>query len=1029
MATGGTGYRADGKLVIGTSVDVGGIDTGLNKIQSKMNKLKKTLSLAVGITAFYKLGKAAISAASDLEEVQNMVDVSFKKLDEAGNVIWDMTGKIEAFAQTSVDQFGMSALTAKQTASSFMAMARAMGFTGDQASDMSIKMTQLSGDFASFYNLSQDYARVALSAVFTGETETIKRYGIILTEANLQEYANKLGIEKKVKAMNAQEKALLRYKLLMESLEPVEGDFVRTQNSWANQTRLLKEHWNELMVAMGTGLTSVLAPLLKIINKLLVKATQAISIIWGILANIFGFDLKSLTQPINDIVSDIGDGSDSMEDLEDNINGAAKAAKKALAPFDELAVIPEKMSGSGSSAEPIDLTSFIIPPEITDMIKDQTEDILSDIDNMFDFGKYLGEAVVKGFKKIDWATIKANCEEFARKIAQFLNGVFESGAIAEFGTFLAETLNTAVSLAFGFVDELDWDKMGEQLGKSISNFFENFDWAKCGQAISKFCDGLVTLLTKTITNTDWSKVFSGIGTLLSNLSPSAWFLLIGGFAIKKGLLGALSKAILSAFSAKSVGDLVLKSGLAKNLGKAIGTALSGLGTTILAKLGVLLGDPLLQIPGFFNFGEGIGYALSQAFSGLPTLFANLSISLGSLVSLIGGLLGMLASFFSAWNNGWNGANAGLYTASTLLAVIGAALAGISAVPIAIGAAIAVLVLSIRNHWEEVKQFFSDSWEEFKQIVGGLYDEYIAPAIDSIKEAFDEISTTFKETFGPLWDLLSEKWAKIQEWWEETGRPFFEGIFGKLAEFFDNFWVILKADWAILKTALTTKLSVIFQTVGNLITTVAELVGNSISTFIKLLGDVWNFIKHLFGFIISFLEGDLDGAWLHLKGMVKSVVNFILDLVGGLVNTIIIAINGVLRAIAIPVNAIIDAINTISFDIPDWVPKYGGQRFGFDFAHINMPQIPKITMPRLASGAVIPPNNEFMAVLGDQKHGTNIETPLDTMVEAFTKALDSRGGNQQPIVLQLNGREVAKVVWDEENKRYRQTGAFTPSYAR
>lgn len=88
------------------------------------------------------------------------------------------------------------------------------------------------------------------------------------------------------------------------------------------------------------------------------------------------------------------------------------------------------------------------------------------------------------------------------------------------------------------------------------------------------------------------------------------------------------------------------------------------------------------------------------------------------------------------------------------------------------------------------------------------------------------------------------------------------------------------------------------------------------------------------------------------------------------------------------------------------------------------------VPKLAQGAVIPPNKEFMAILGDQKQGTNIETPLATMVEAFNKALDMRGSsdsNREPIVLQLDGRTVARVVWDENEKRYKQTGRYNPAY--
>ena len=194
----------DGNIVIGTSVDMYGMNTGLKKIENSARKLSYTLSTVLGLAGGFTFGgitKAALDAASNLQEVQNVVDVSF------GEMSW----KAENFAKTCIESFGMSELAAKKTAGSFMAMGRAMDLNLEEASNMAIKLTALTGDFASFYNISQDYARVALSAVYTGETETLKRYGIVLTEANLQQFAYTKGIETSIKKMSARDKLLLRY--------------------------------------------------------------------------------------------------------------------------------------------------------------------------------------------------------------------------------------------------------------------------------------------------------------------------------------------------------------------------------------------------------------------------------------------------------------------------------------------------------------------------------------------------------------------------------------------------------------------------------------------------------------------------------------------------------------------------------------------------------------------------------------------------------------------------------------------------
>ena len=141
--------------------------------------MAKGIIASVSLIALVKLGKEALEYASNIEEVQNVVDVSF------GN----MANEINEFAKTSAASFGLSELAAKKTASTFMAMSNGMGIARDAGKLMSMQLTALSGDMASFYNVSQDVANTALNSIFTGETESLKKFGIVLTEANLKEYA------------------------------------------------------------------------------------------------------------------------------------------------------------------------------------------------------------------------------------------------------------------------------------------------------------------------------------------------------------------------------------------------------------------------------------------------------------------------------------------------------------------------------------------------------------------------------------------------------------------------------------------------------------------------------------------------------------------------------------------------------------------------------------------------------------------------------------------------------------------------
>ena len=152
---------------------------------------------------------------------------------------------------------------------------------------------------------------------------------------------------------------------------------------------------------------------------------------------------------------------------------------------------------------------------------------------------------------------------------------------------------------------------------------------------------------------------------------------------------------------------------------------------------------------------------------------------------------------------------------------------------------------------------------------------------------------------------------------------------------------------------------------------------------------------------------------------KDIWDALLDVWKPALNSIISGVEGMVNGIINGINKMIEGLNKISFSIPDWVPALGGKSFGLSLRTINT-----LSIPRLAQGAVIPPNQEFLAVLGDQKHGTNIEAPLDTIKQALAEVLaETGGGSRDPIVLRLNGRDIAKVVWDEEEKRYKQTGRY------
>lgn len=281
--------HSDGSVIIDAKIDTDGIDKGVKDIENGLEgigkgsskaseavggglansfkKLGAAMAAAGVVDALIDFGKQAIELGSDLEEVQNVVDVTFST----------MSKEVNKFAKNAQKTAGMSEKMAKQYVGTFGAMADSFGFTEQEAYEMSTALTQLTGDVASFYNLSQDEAMNKLKGVFTGESEALKELGVVMTQTALDAYAMSNGFAKTTADMTEQEKVALRYQFVMDQLSSASGDFVRTQEGWANQSRVLSLQWESLMATLGSGLIDVLSPSVQFLNEKVLPALQSMA--------------------------------------------------------------------------------------------------------------------------------------------------------------------------------------------------------------------------------------------------------------------------------------------------------------------------------------------------------------------------------------------------------------------------------------------------------------------------------------------------------------------------------------------------------------------------------------------------------------------------------------------------------------------------------------------------------------------------------------------------------------------------------
>lgn len=338
----------DGSLRFDTKIDTNGFTKGTNTIKSQANGLKSTLAglgramvAAFSVVAILNFGKAAIDVASDLNEVQNVVDTAFG----------DMSYKIEDFAKTSIQNFGLSKLAAKQMASTYMAMSTGMGQMSDVASDMAVNITGRLGDIMSFYNKTQSEADTIGRAVYSGETEPLKALGVVMTQTNLKAFAMANGFSKSYDAMSAGEQLYVRQLFFLEQTNLAAGDFVKTSGSWANQTRVLSEQWKNFMAILGQGLIRVLTPVVQFLNVALTQLTEFATQVGSVLSSVF--NLGSATGTTAKNTAAIASGSeDAASGLSDMGNAAKKASKDAngTAGFDKLNNMTESIADSSSDA-------------------------------------------------------------------------------------------------------------------------------------------------------------------------------------------------------------------------------------------------------------------------------------------------------------------------------------------------------------------------------------------------------------------------------------------------------------------------------------------------------------------------------------------------------------------------------------------------------------------------------------------------------------------------------------------------------
>lgn len=385
-----------------------------DKINGSFKTIAKTAATVFGTYQLNQFGRQCIEASSDLQEVQNIVDTVFGS----------MSSSIDEWAVNAKKQFGLSELSAKKFSSTMGAMLKSSGVYGNDMKIMSLNLSALAADMASFYNISSSTAFSKIRAGISGEIEPLKQLGINMSVANMEAYALSQGITKSYNAMSQAEQSILRYNYLMSVTKDAQGDFARTSNSWANQTKIFTETINQLKSNIGALLIQAFTPFLQMLNKIASKLVE----VSGAIKNVFG--LKSSSEQVSGGLSSAADSATDVAGGLSDANKELQKLKTAVAGFDELNILQpntESLSDASDNIANMDISNpyagaFDEVAQNIDKLDQKTQAM---IDKVIEKLRPVAEAV--NLIKDTWSSAweNGNGERVIGSIKQYLNATLD----------------------------------------------------------------------------------------------------------------------------------------------------------------------------------------------------------------------------------------------------------------------------------------------------------------------------------------------------------------------------------------------------------------------------------------------------------------------------------------------------------------------------------------------------------------------------------------------------------------------------
>lgn len=699
----------------------------------------KKIAGALSIAAFAKFTKDCIEVGSNVTEVQNVVDTAFG----------DLSHQADLWASNAMTNFGLSELSAKKYMGVFGQMSNAMGITGQAALDMAEDVTGLTGDVASFYNLSTDEAYTKLKSIWTGETETLKDLGVVMTQTNLDQYALNNGFGKTTAKMTEQEKVMLQYQYVTSALSNATGDFVKTQDSWANQTRILSLRFEQLKASLGKGFIALFTPILRGLNTVLAGLQKVADGFATFTQMLTGADISSSASSITGLGDIASDTADNVSGIGDAASSTAKEIEKSLAGFDQIEKLSEPTDSGSSSGGGTSSGGLGIDTGVTA----ESTNVSSAISDMASKVKKALEPL-KSISFDNLITSLDNLKESAKPLTEKLFSGLEWAWTNIFVPLATWTIEDALPV---FLDVLSSGL--DVLNSALDALKPLWDWAWDNflEPVAEWTGGMIVDILK-----DLAAALEGISTWISN---------------NQGPFDAIVVTILAfaaAWKAVELAEFITNAGGVIGIIKSLTSTLYACTIAKVADKAETLAICALYAKDFI---VGIGQTIAKLASSAAAWVADTAAKVANTAATA-------AHTAATW----------LATAATT--AFGVAMSILTSPITLVIAALAALGLGIYElvkHWDTVKEaagicwdWIVDKWQSAGEWFSGIW-ESITSAFSKFDDWLQNIfNMDFSKSFGSLGDIMNAYVANVKNIFGDI-----KNIFGGLIDFITG---IFSGDW-------------------------------------------------------------------------------------------------------------------------------------------------------------------------------------------------------------------------------------------